>query len=79
MKPHWLVRPETVRRLWIAFLVILVLTVLAELLIERHPQAVIDALFGFNAWYGFAACVALVLVARLIGFALKRPDDFYDR
>lgn len=79
MKQHWLVRPEMIRRLWIVFLAILALTILAEPLIERHPEVGIDALFAFNAWYGFVACVVLVVAARLIGLALKRSDDFYDR
>jgi hypothetical protein len=77
MKPHWLTRPATIRRLWILFIAVLAATVLAELLIHRHPVIGIDGLFGFNAWYGFGACVALVLAARLLGFALKRRDGYY--
>jgi len=38
----------------------------------------IDGVFGFNAWYGFAACVALVAVAKTVGFVLKRRDTYYD-
>ena len=79
MTPHWFVRPTTIRRLWVAFALILVSTVLAEVLVERHPMSALDAVFGFAAWFGFGACVALVVLARLIGVALKRPDDFYGR
>ena len=79
MTQHWLVRPETIRRLWVAFIVVLALTVIAELAVERHPAAGFDSLFGFNAWFGFGACVLLVLAARLLGLVLKRPDDFYGR
>lgn len=79
MTPHWIARPEAIRRLWIAFGLILAATVLAELATHRHAAIGIDAVFGFHAWFGFGACVALVLLARLLGFALKRRDDFYER
>lgn len=67
------------RGLWIAFAAILALTLIAELYIHRHALFGIDENFGFNAWYGFGACVALVVFSRLIGFVLKRPDTYYDR
>jgi hypothetical protein len=79
MSPHWLARPPMIRRLWLIFIAVLVLTVLAEIAIERHPAIGFDGFFGFNAWFGFGACVAMVLLARLLGMALKRRDDFYDR
>lgn len=79
MTQHWLVRPATVRRLWMIFIAVLASTLLAELLIERHAAVGFDVLFAFNAWYGFGACVLLVVAARLVGLVLKRPDDFYGR
>jgi len=75
---HWLIRPRTIRRLWFSFVVVLALTVLAQAVIA------IKAYFGFDGWPGFAAafgflsCLALVLIARLLGLLLKRPDDYYD-
>ena len=79
MNQHWLRRPENTRKLWIAFAVVLALTVAAEFAIERHALFGLDGIFGFNAWYGFLACAAMVIGARLIGFVLKRPDSYYDR
>ena len=38
-----------------------------------------DAWFGFGAVFGFAACVAMVLVAKALGLVLKRDDDYYLR
>lgn len=77
MQQHWLVRPGTIRRLWIGFAVVLGLTIAAEPFIDRHPHFTVDGLLSFNAIYGFLACVGLILVAKLIGLALKRPDDYY--
>lgn len=74
---HWLVRPGTIRLLWVVFIAILALTVMADFVVHPHGEFGIDGTIGFYAWFGFAACVVLVAGARLLGFALKRPDDYY--
>ena len=76
---HWLERPATVAKLWRGGIAVLALTLLAELLYESHPHFGVDGLFGFNAAFGFAACVAMVLFAKLLGVFLKRDEDYYDR
>jgi hypothetical protein len=77
-KPHWLDEPRNVRRLWRGFLVVLALTVLAELLVHLHPHFAIESVFGFNAWFGFLACAAMIVVAKALALLLKRPDTYYD-
>lgn len=67
-----------IRRLWAAFIAVLVLALLAQRAIEAHPHFAIERLFAFNALYGFLACAALILVARALGLLLKRKDDYYD-
>ena len=76
---HWLVRPKTIRALWIAFAITLTALVLADFLIHPHPVFGPDATFGFYAWYGLLTCMAMVLVAKALGVILKRRDDYYDR
>jgi hypothetical protein len=78
MEDHWLVRATTIRRLWIAFAVVLVAAVLADLAIEPHPYFGLDGTFGFGAWFGFASCVVLIVFAKALGALLKRPDNYYD-
>ncbi|MGD8709676.1 MAG: hypothetical protein PVF40_04750 [Ectothiorhodospiraceae bacterium] len=75
---HWLVRPENIRKLWGIFIVILIVTVLAELAVHLHPHFRIDGWFGFSAAYGFLTCVAMVVFAKLLGVFLKREDTYYD-
>jgi len=75
---HWLVRPSTIRGLWVGAGVVLVALVALDLVVEHHPHFGLDGTFGFGAWYGFAACVVLVLVAKALGVLLKRPDTYYD-
>ena len=75
---HWLTRPATVRRLWIGFALVLALTVLLQLVIGIKGYFGADGWFGFGAVFGFLSCVAMVLVAKGLGLALKRPEDYYD-
>ena len=78
MDDHWLARDTTVRKLWIVFIVIL--AVLVALDVTRHDaHFTLEAIFGFGAWFGFLSCVALIVFAKVLGVALKRPDTYYDR
>ena len=77
-RKHWLDDPRHVRLLWRAFIVVLALTVLAEPFVSLHPAFAIEALFGFNAWFGFLSCVAMIVAARALALLLKRPDTYYD-
>jgi len=79
MKQHWLVRPGTIRLLWAVFLFVLALTVLASLITAVHAWFWLDGTFAFNAWYGFATCIGMVLFAKLLGRLLHRKDSYYDR
>ncbi len=74
---HWLVRPTTIRRLWQAFAAVLAAVVLVQLVIKVKGYFVIDSWFGFGAWFGFLSCVAMVVVAKLLGPLLKRNIDYY--
>lgn len=75
---HWLVRPATIRKLWIGFSVVLVLVVLAQMVIYVKGYFGVDAWYGFGAVYGFGSCLLMVLVAKVLGLLLKRPEDFYE-
>ncbi|HJP22043.1 MAG: hypothetical protein QF546_08305 [Alphaproteobacteria bacterium] len=75
---HWLVRPVTIRWLWIVGLIVLALLVVADLKVHGHPAFGIDGTFGFFAWYGLATCAAMVIGAKAIGVFLKRKNTYYD-
>jgi UPF0716 family protein affecting phage T7 exclusion len=75
---HWLTRPATIRRLWVGFILVLVMLVALDLVVAHHPYFGIDGTFGFGAWFGFLSCVALVAFAKALGAILKRPDSYYD-
>ncbi|MBF0621019.1 MAG: hypothetical protein HQL54_03755 [Magnetococcales bacterium] len=75
---HWLVRPKTIRLLWIILITVLVIVTLLDLLIHAHPHFGLDGTFGFFSWFGFATCVAMVFGAKGLGMVLKRKDTYYN-
>lgn len=74
---HWLTEKSTIRQLWRWSLALLALLVVAGAFVEQHPHFGIDGVFAFPAWYGFIACILLIVVAKAIGLVLKRPDTHY--
>ena len=74
---HWLVRPSSIKLLWRIFWALLAVLVALQLVIKIKGYFVVDGWFGFGAAYGFLSCLAMVLVAKGLGFVLKRPEDYY--
>jgi hypothetical protein len=77
-RPHWLDVPRNVQRLWRGFLGLLAVVVAAEFVVALHPHFAVEGIFGFAAWYGFLACAAMIVVAKILGWVLKRPDTYYE-
>lgn len=74
---HWLVRPATIRKLWYGFSALLALVVLAQAVIPVKGYFGVDGWFGFGAVYGFVACLLMVLVSKVLGVVLKRPQEYF--
>ena len=71
--------PRNVKILLGCFYASLVVLLLIEFLLHKHPH------FGWEAWpefyavYGFVACVVLVIVAKyFLRPLVKRDEDYYD-
>ena len=47
--------------------------------IHRHVYHAFENAWGFYAWYGFGACVLLVIAAKGMRRLVMRPADYYDR
>jgi hypothetical protein len=73
----WLARPSTIRLLWRVFAVILAVSVGVQVLFSVKGYFKIDGWLGFGAIFGFLSCLAMVLVAKLLGVFLKRPENYY--
>ena len=74
---HWLVRPSTIRLLWVLFVIVLALTVVPDFFIDHHAEFGLEGTFGFGAWFGFVSCVVLVFGSKALGRFLKRRDTYY--
>jgi uncharacterized membrane protein len=73
----WLARPTTIRLLWWVFAAVLALSVTAQVLFKVKGYFGADGWFAFGAVYGFLSCLAMVLVAKGLGYVLKRKQDYY--
>ncbi|MEQ8427840.1 MAG: hypothetical protein RLT87_01850 [Gammaproteobacteria bacterium] len=78
MKQNWFYRKSSIRKLWIGSWVLLALSLIAEFFVKLHPHFKLEEIIAFHAWFGFLACVGMVIVARLLGFLIRRKDDYYD-
>lgn len=76
----WFDHPQNIRRLRLGFYTVLVLLVLPDFFIHKHTLfSSVEAWPGFYAMFGFIACVAIILISKVLGFVLKRQEDYYDR
>jgi hypothetical protein len=78
-KKYWLDDPRNVTKIYRGLWAIGIGLVLLDFVVHRHAEAEFDGAFGFYGLYGFFACVALVLAAKLLRKAVMRPEDYYDR
>ena len=75
----WFDHPQNIKRLKIGFYIVLALLVLPDFFMHKHTLfSSVEALPGFYAFFGFVACVIIILVSKLFGFALKVREDYYD-
>lgn len=78
--PSWFERPENIRRMILALCVACAIVVLADLFYENHhPHFDLETSFGFQAWFGFVAFVAVVALGTVLRTVVRREEDYYDR
>ena len=79
----WFDQPKNRKLLWILLYAVcgvsVVIDVVLYLMHKKHPHfEPYDNLPGFYAVLGFLACAVSILVAKFVGFGLKKPCDYYD-
>jgi hypothetical protein len=77
-KIYFFDKPENIKRVLNVFYTLCVILVLADFVIHRHIGLVWENIPAFYAIYGFVACVALVVVAKLIRKVVMRKEDYYN-
>jgi hypothetical protein len=78
-KPYWLDDPRNVTRLVWGLYAVCGLLLCIDVFVPKHGPFPIEHVLGFYGLFGFAACVALVLVAKVLRLVLMRSEDYYDR
>jgi hypothetical protein len=78
-RTYWLDDPKNVDRLVRAFYGVCAVLVAIDVFVPKHGPYAIEHWFGFYGWFGFLACVALVLAAKQLRRIVMRPEDYYDR
>lgn len=81
----WFEKPGSRRLLWILLWTACGLTLAAEpiYLVMEHKKPHAEGLFHYTKWplfyavLGFASCALMIVVAKILGVALKKPADYY--
>ncbi|MCP3924261.1 MAG: hypothetical protein GY714_16930 [Desulfobacterales bacterium] len=72
-------KPKNIRVMLAFFFITLIgLVVIDFLYIEQHPKFVWDGAHGFFAAFGFAACVMVITISKILRFFLKREENYYE-
>jgi hypothetical protein len=76
----WFDHPQNIKRLKIGFYIVLVLLILPDFFMHKHILfSSVEGWPGFYGAFGFISCVVIILVSKLLGFVLKKKEDYYDR
>ena len=75
---NWLDSKANVTKLYWGVWIACGLLLLAEPFVHLHPYFKAEETFGFYGIYGLLACVALVIVAKVLQSIVSRPEDYYD-
>jgi len=76
---YWLDHKANVDKLVRVFYAACAVLFAIDIFISRHALFEIEHILGFYAIFGFVACVALVLTAKVLRLLIMRPEDYYDR
>lgn len=71
-------QPNTIKWILRIFYGFCVLLLLLDFVVHRHIESSVEKIPAFYAFYGFIACVVLVLIANQMRKVLMRSEDYYD-
>ena len=77
---RWIEKPGMLTRMWHVFVGVLVVLVAVDVMFvtHEHTYLVFETITGFSAVYGFVACTALVVIAKILRKVCKRDMDYYE-
>lgn len=77
-RKYWLDAPGNTDKIFWVLVLLSVLLFLADALYHKHPYFEIEKAFGFYGVFGFCACVALIITAKIVRFLVMRAENYYD-
>ncbi len=77
---RWIEKPGMVTRMWKSFVGVLVVLVAVDVVFVAHDHTslIFETISGFSAVYGFVACTALVVIAKILRKVCKRDMNYYE-
>ena len=72
-------KPENRKRVIRYFFAALGVLLVIDFFIPKHAEFPWEGAPVFYAVYGFAACVSLIFIAKLLRFLVKRDEDYYNK
>ena len=76
---NFLDKPENKNRVIRYFFISLGILLIIDFFIHKHVEFPWESAPSFYAVYGFAACVSLIFIAKLLRRIVKRDEDYYDQ
>lgn len=78
-KKHFFDKPQNLKRFLWVFYASLILLVVVDFFVPKHPYFPYENFPSFYATFGFVACVILVLAAKyILRNIVKREEKYYD-
>ena len=77
MNQHWILKKENIKKLWVCSIVLLVSLILVQLIFPIKGHFEVESWIGFGAWFGFIACILMILFSKILGLVVKKPEDYY--
>lgn len=76
---RWIEKPGMLTRMWKIFVGVVIFLVVIDFFIpHEHTHLIFETIPGFSAVYGFVACTALVVFAKILRKLCKRDMNYYD-
>ena len=77
--PGWTDSPVIAKGVPYVLYALAIALILIDPLVHKHGPFEIEHLWGFYGLYPLLGCTAFLLIARIVGAALRRSEDYYDR
>ncbi|GAB5499954.1 MAG: hypothetical protein PsegKO_22650 [Pseudohongiellaceae bacterium] len=78
-KPGWAEDPVIHQRIRYFLFALCGVLVIADLIVHRHTYLPVEELPAFYAFYGFAALVGVVVLAKSLRQLVGRSEDYYQQ